>query len=105
MPGQRKTPIRSCVACRSASEKRGLIRVVRTPVGEVTVDPTGRMPGRGAYLCGSKECLALAFKTNKLGRALKCDVPERIKTELRELVVKDDDGNEREGNGDRAMDA
>jgi len=100
MSERRKIPIRSCVACRSASEKRVLIRIVRTPTGEVKIDPTGKLSGRGAYLCGAKECLALAFKTNKLGRALKCEIPGRLETELEDLVVKDNDGKEREGNGE-----
>jgi len=89
----RKTPIRTCVSCRSSSDKKQLIRIVRMPDGEVRIDPTGKSPGRGAYLCGAKECLELAFKANKLGRALRCDVPERIESELQDLVVTNDVGN------------
>ncbi len=54
MDHTRKTPIRTCVSCRSSSEKKQLIRMVRTADGDVRVDPTGKMPGRGAYLCGAK---------------------------------------------------
>lgn len=97
MPADRKAPIRSCVSCRTTSAKRELIRIVRAPDGEVRIDPTGKLAGRGAYLCGAKECLALALKANKLGRALKCEIPERIKNELQGIVVKDDDGKERQG--------
>ena len=100
MPRQWKVPIRSCVSCRSASEKKTLIRVVRRPDGEVSLDPSGKMPGRGAYLCGAKECLTAALKANKLGRALKCEIPESIRQELTAIVVKDDEGKEREGDGD-----
>ncbi len=91
MRQQRKVPIRSCVACRGASEKKGLIRVVRTPDGDVKIDPSGKMPGRGAYLCRTKDCLAAAFKGNRLGRALRADVPERLRSELEDIVVNDDD--------------
>jgi predicted RNA-binding protein YlxR (DUF448 family) len=86
----RKSPIRSCVACRTTSDKRDLLRVVRTPEGDIRLDRTGKVPGRGAYLCGAKECTARALKQNKLGRALRCDLPESIKSELEQLVVNDD---------------
>lgn len=85
----KKEPIRSCVACRNSSAKRELTRIVRLADGYVRMDPTGKLPGRGAYLCGEKECVALALKANKLGRALRCEIPERLKVELEQLVVKD----------------
>ena len=90
MDTQHKTPIRTCVSCRSSSAKKELIRIVRSADGEVCIDSSGKMPGRGAYLCGAKECLTRAVKANKLGRALRCDIPENIITELEKLVVKDD---------------
>lgn len=90
METQRKVPIRTCVSCRSSSGKKELIRIVRAADGQVRVDPTGKLPGRGAYLCGAKECLTRALKANKLGRALRCDVPEDVRIELEKLVVKDD---------------
>ena len=75
---------------------------MRTAAGEVIIDRTGKMPGRGAYLCGAKECLALALKANKLNRALKCDIPERVKRELQDIVVKNDVDNKREDGGEPA---
>ena len=92
MTKQRKTPIRTCVGCRTASDKNSLTRIVRTSDGEVRVDPTGKSPGRGAYLCGAKECLASAIKHNKLGRALGCEIPGPAIADLERLVVKNDDG-------------
>ncbi len=86
MSGDKKVPIRSCVSCRVHSEKKSLIRIVRSPDGQVRMDPTGKAPGRGAYLCGAKECIAQAIKKNKLGRALRCEVPESLKTELIRLT-------------------
>jgi predicted RNA-binding protein YlxR (DUF448 family) len=85
----RKTPIRTCVSCRTSAEKKSLTRVVRSAAGEVRLDPTGKAAGRGAYLCGAKECLSVAVKANKLGRALRCEIPERVLSELENLVVED----------------
>lgn len=80
-------PVRSCVTCRSATAKSGLVRIVRLPDGEVVLDASGKKPGRGAYVCRAKECLAQAIKRNKLSRALKCQVPERVIEELESFVV------------------
>lgn len=83
---ERKVPIRTCVSCRESSEKKRLIRIVRCADGNVVIDPGGKMPGRGAYLCGAKKCTDSAIKMNKLGRALRCEIPERLKEELSKLV-------------------
>ena len=88
--GQRKIPIRTCVGCRATSQKCELTRIVRTTAGEVSIDPTGKVAGRGAYLCSAKECFATAIKHNKLGRALKCAIPQCVVAELENLVVEDD---------------
>jgi uncharacterized protein len=64
-------PIRTCVACRATEGKRGLLRVVRTADGAVAFDPTGKAPGRGAYVCGKSGCIALARKQKKFERSLK----------------------------------
>lgn len=61
---------RSCIACGAQADKVGLLRIVRSPEGAVAFDPTGRKPGRGAYVC-SAECFAAACKKKKLDRALK----------------------------------
>lgn len=65
------------------------------------VDKTGKLPGRGAYVCASEECLKNALKTNKINRALKCDIPEQIKNELQDIVVNNDVEKQCEDNGDR----
>ncbi len=90
MQDRRKTPIRCCVGCRVLSDKALLIRVVRTANGDVHVDPSGKAEGRGAYLCGKKDCLKLAIKHKKLGRALRCDIPESVAIDLETYMVKDD---------------
>jgi hypothetical protein len=68
-------PERTCVVCRQKAAKRGLTRLVRTPSG-LTIDPGGKMNGRGAYLCDRKDCWEHAVKTGILNRALKMTLTE-----------------------------
>ena len=83
---QKKNPLRMCVGCREMRPKKELIRIVRSPEGEVHADPTGRAPGRGAYLCKDPACLAKAQKIRALERALEHKVEpavfERLAQEL-----------------------
>ena len=64
-------PTRTCVACGRAAAKRDLVRVVRTPEGDVLVDTAGKLSGRGAYLCSDPACLRLGVEKGRLARALK----------------------------------
>jgi uncharacterized protein len=66
-----KQPRRTCVVCRSTTVKRALHRIVRSPAGTVGYDPTGKAPGRGAYLCGQPACLETALRRQSIQRALK----------------------------------
>ena len=68
---KRHVPQRTCIACRRTDSKRGLVRVVRNKEQGVVIDPTGKLAGRGAYLCASRSCWEKAFKSNALNRALK----------------------------------
>ncbi len=70
----RKIPMRMCVGCREMKPKKELLRVVRTPEGEVLIDLTGKKSGRGAYICASSACLAKARKQRQLERAFECAV-------------------------------
>ena len=73
----RHVPQRTCVACRQTGAKRGLVRIVRGTDGSVTIDPTGKKSGRGAYLCHEPGCWQAALKRGILPRALKIDtIPE-----------------------------
>ena len=74
----KKVPMRSCCGCKEKKPKRELIRVVRSPEGEVSFDITGRKSGRGAYICNCKTCLAKAKKSNALSRALEAQIPEEV---------------------------
>ena len=71
----KKTPMRMCVGCREMKEKKELIRVVRSPEGEVSLDPGGKKSGRGAYVCRSAECLKRAIKQKQLERQLDVALP------------------------------
>ena len=74
----KKVPIRRCVGCGAGKPKKELVRVVRSAAGEINLDLTGRMPGRGAYLCRSAECLAKARKTKKLEREFEQPIPAEV---------------------------
>src|SRR5215216_4980453 len=69
--GDVRTPRRTCVVCRATAAKRTLHRIVRSPAGTVSYDPTGKAAGRGAYLCGQPSCLDLAVRRRSIQRALK----------------------------------
>lgn len=70
----RPVPQRTCVGCNSTTNKRELVRVVRTPEGNVTADPTGKKPGRGAYVHADANCWTLALKKDRLERSLKTTI-------------------------------
>ena len=74
----RKVPMRKCVGCGEMKSKKELIRVLRTPEGEILLDATGRKNGRGAYLCPSEECLKKAIKNKGLERSFKMAIPKEV---------------------------
>ena len=71
-------PQRSCVSCGAQGAKRGLLRIVRTPEGDVAYDPTHKAPGRGAYVCRSTSCIDKAMRSGALSRSLKAAVPADV---------------------------
>ena len=75
---QKKIPQRQCMGCRERREKRQLIRVVRSPEGEVSLDFSGKKNGRGAYLCPDAQCLKKAIKAKALDRSLEVSIPQEI---------------------------
>ncbi len=82
----KKIPLRMCTGCMEMKPKKELIRVVKSPEGEVSVDLTGKKSGRGAYICKDKECLEKAFKTKRLSRNLDVAINEEIYNRLREEI-------------------
>ena len=79
---QKKIPMRQCLGCREMFPKRELIRVVRSPEGEITLDFKGKAPGRGAYLCSKAACLKKAQKNRALERAFDVPIPAEIYEQL-----------------------
>ena len=75
---QKKIPQRQCMGCRERKEKRQLIRVVRKTDGSVCVDFSGKVSGRGAYICPDKNCLNKALKSKSLERSLEVAIPEEV---------------------------
>ncbi len=78
MPKVKKIPQRQCVGCREMKEKKSLLRMVRSPEGEVSLDFGGKKPGRGAYVCHSVECLKKARKSRALERAFETAIPAEV---------------------------
>ena len=86
MGSVKKIPLRKCIGCGEMKNKKEMMRVIRTPENQVTLDVTGKKNGRGAYLCLSRDCLAKAMKNRGLERSLKIavgqDVFESLEREL-----------------------
>ena len=74
----RKIPMRMCAGCRERKAKKELIRIVRTPEGEVLLDATGKRSGRGVYICPQAECLHKVEKSRALSRALECEISPEV---------------------------
>ncbi|MFY9140352.1 MAG: YlxR family protein [Thermacetogeniaceae bacterium] len=87
MPRIKKIPKRICVGCKETKNKKEMIRIVRTPDGEVKIDITGKMSGRGAYICRSKECLQTALAGKYLERALQVELPQDLAVDLEKMIL------------------
>ena len=89
----KKIPIRQCLGCREHKPKPELIRVVRSPEGEVSLDFKGKKPGRGAYVCPDPECLKKARKSRALERAFSAPLPDEVWEQLEaQMKVGEQDG-------------
>ena len=75
---QKKIPLRQCLGCNEHKPKKELLRVVRTPEGEIVLDFTGKKSGRGAYICYSSKCLRKARKSKRIESNLELSIPEEI---------------------------
>ena len=78
----RRFPVRTCVACRTERQKRDLVRIVRSPGGDIDFDPSGRAQGRGAYLCADGSCWATALKKKQIERALGVPLSAEVRARL-----------------------
>lgn len=75
---EKKIPLRQCLGCREMKPKKELIRVVRSPEGEISLDFKGKASGRGAYVCPDSRCLKKAIKARALERAFSAHIPPEI---------------------------
>ena len=80
----KKTPLRKCTGCGEMKPKKELVRVVKSPEGEVSLDLTGRKPGRGAYVCPRVDCLRPARKARRLEKAFSCPIPAEVYDRMEE---------------------
>ncbi|HHY76000.1 MAG TPA: YlxR family protein [Firmicutes bacterium] len=83
----RRLPQRTCLGCQTIRPKREMIRIVRTPEGNLVVDDTGKKSGRGAYVCPNLDCLEALRKGKRLERALEVPPPPSLFEELRERIL------------------
>ncbi|MBR3266278.1 MAG: YlxR family protein [Erysipelotrichaceae bacterium] len=82
----KKIPMRRCLATNESFPKKELLRIVRTPEGEVKVDLSGKLNGKGAYLSRSAEALAIARERKVLNRALETDIPDEVYDEIERII-------------------
>ena len=74
----KKIPMRKCIGCNEMREKRELIRVVRSPENEISLDLTGKKPGKGAYICHNVDCYKAAVKAKRFEKAFSCVIPNEV---------------------------
>ncbi|NEY98241.1 RNase P modulator RnpM [Heyndrickxia shackletonii] len=89
MATRRKIPLRKCIATGEMKPKKEMVRIVRSKEGEVSIDPSGKKSGRGAYLSKDKEAILLAKKKNILASQLEASVSDEIYDELLKLVERE----------------
>ena len=87
---QKKIPMRMCTGCGEMKPKRELVRVIKSPEGEVSLDLTGKKPGRGAYVCRSADCLRAARKARRFERAFSCRIPDEVYDRMEEELSRNE---------------
>ena len=83
----KKIPQRTCMGCNEKKDKKDLIRVVKSSNGEINIDKTGKMQGRGAYICDKEECLEKAIKTKRIERVFETKIDDEIYEKLRGVII------------------
>lgn len=83
----KKMPQRTCMGCNEKKDKKDLIRIVKSSDGEINIDKSGKMPGRGAYICDNIECLEKAVKTKRIERVLESKIEDTIYEKLRGVII------------------
>ncbi len=83
---KKKIPLRKCLGCGENKNKKELIRVVKTPSNEILIDLTGKVNGRGAYICNDIECFKMAIRNNKISKSLEIEIPNNKIKELEDTI-------------------
>lgn len=83
----KKIPERQCMGCREMKPKNELVRIIRTPENDICLDKTGKMNGRGAYICLSRDCFNKAVKSRSIERSLKVSIPQEVYDEINEELI------------------
>lgn len=86
----KKVPMRRCLGCYESKPKKELIRIVKSKEGEISLDKTGKKPGRGAYICGNEACLEKAIKSKRLEKEFEMEIGEEVYTLLRREINEDE---------------
>ncbi|MDP4153106.1 MAG: YlxR family protein [Bacillota bacterium] len=84
---KKSIPMRTCLGCGNAFPKKELIRIVKNKDGEISLDDTGKKPGRGAYICKNKECFIKLKKNKRLSREFECAIPDEVYAALEEGLL------------------
>ena len=87
---QKKIPMRRCNGCNEQKPKNQLIRIVKSPENEISLDLTGKASGRGAYICNDAECLRKARKSRRIDRTFEMTIPDNVYDSLEEQIEKND---------------
>ncbi len=87
MTVQKKIPLRTCIACREEKPKREMLRIVKNAAGEIRPDFSGKLPGRGAYICNSEACVKRLSRYKLLNKAFSADVPAEVYAAVEEEIL------------------
>lgn len=85
----KKIPLRQCLGCNERKPKKELLRVVRTPEGEIVLDFIGKKSGRGAYICHSLSCLKKARRSRRIDKNLECEIPDEVYDKMESELAED----------------
>ncbi len=84
MPKEKKIPLRMCIACREMKPKKEMLRIVKNAAGDINLDFSGKLPGRGAYICDSEACIRKLNKAKLLHKTFSCEVAAEVYARIEE---------------------
>lgn len=87
---QKKIPMRKCNGCGEQKPKKELVRIVKSPENEISIDFTGKASGRGAYICNNAECLKKARKSHRIDKAFEMTIPDEIFDQMEAQIGKNE---------------